>query len=215
MKKWVWIAILLSMVCAINVAPLRAAAQQEEAQQLLLNVEKLNQFREILQKMYQAYKILSTGYTKIRDIASGNYKLHQVFLDGLLAVSPGVRKYQRIADIIQYQLAMLKEYKSAYATFKESGQFNEQEITYLYSVYKNLVNESVQQLDELAMVVTDGKLRMSDSERMEAIDRIFKSMEEKLTFLRDFNQLHTVLAIQRARDTKDINILRQLYDVKK
>jgi hypothetical protein len=55
---------------------------------------------------------------------------------------------------------------------------------------------------------------MSDSERMEAIDRIFISMQDKLTFLRDFNQQHTVLAIQRARDSKDINILRQLYDLK-
>jgi hypothetical protein len=49
---------------------------------------------------------------------------------------------------------------------------------------------------------------------MEAIDRIFKSMQEKLIFLRDFNQQQTVLALNRARDTKDINILRQLYNVK-
>jgi hypothetical protein len=214
MKKWVWMAVILLMACTGSITPLRVSAQQEEAQQLLLNVEKLNQFRQILQQMYKTYTILRDGYTKIRDITSGNYKLHQVFLDGLLAVSPGVRKYQRIADIIQYQLIILKEYKSAYATFKESGQFNEQEITYLFAVYKNLVNESVQQLDELVMVITDGKLRMSDSERMEAIDRIFISMQDKLTFLRDFNQQHTVLAIQRARDSNDINILRQLYDLK-
>jgi hypothetical protein len=37
------------------------------------------------------------------------------------------------------------------------------------SVYSQLVNQSLQNLDDLTNVLTAGKLRMSDDERMRAI----------------------------------------------
>lgn len=194
--------------------PRPAAAQSTEVQQLLLNVEKLDQFRQILNNMYKGYQILYEGYHKIKDITSGNFKLHELFLDGLLAVSPAVRKYHRIPDIIKSQLSLLKEYKWAWSNFRESGQFSEKELSNIYAVYSNLVALSTQQLDELLMIVTSGTLRMSDSERLEGINRICDSMEEKLVFLRDYNRQYGSLALQRAKDSKDINTIKQLYNIK-
>src|SRR5688500_16641044 len=85
-----------------------ALSQTQEATQLLLNYEKLKQLEEILDNMYKGYKILSHRYDRIKGIAEGNYKLHQVFLDGLLAVNPTVRDYQRIPMIIRYQALRLE-----------------------------------------------------------------------------------------------------------
>lgn len=213
MKKNAFV-ILTALVMGLSVIPLRTSAQSDEIQQLVLNLEKLNQFRQILTKMYDGYKILSDGYFKIKEITSGNYKLHQVFLDGLFLVSPTVRKYKRIPDIIEQQLSLLKEYKAAYSNFRESGQFSEKELTDLYSVYQHLVEQSGQQLEELIMIITSGTLRMGDSERLEGIDRIYNSMEEKMSFLRDFNRQYGILAINRAKDSKDIGTLKALYDLK-
>src|SRR5688572_28851208 len=95
-----------------------AVAQTQEAAQLLLNYEKLKQLEEILDNMYKGYKILSQGYNRIKDIAEGNYDLHQVFLDGLFAVNPSVAKYKLIPDIIRYQSLLVKEYKRALKRFK-------------------------------------------------------------------------------------------------
>src|SRR4051812_16580348 len=94
-------------------------AQTQEAAQLLLNYEKLKQLEEILDNMYNGYKILTQGYDRVKGIAEGNYKLHQVFLDGLLAVSPTVRKYKRIPQIIAYQQILVKEYKRAHSRFRD------------------------------------------------------------------------------------------------
>ncbi len=65
-----------------------------------------------------------------------------------------------------------------------------------------MFKESLQNLDDLATVLTANKLRMSDDERLKAIDGIFADMEDKLEFLRYFNNKATVLAIQRARNTR-------------
>jgi hypothetical protein len=186
-----------------------AVAQSAEVQQMLLNVEKLAQLKKILSNMKTGYQIVSGGYNTIKDISKGNFNLHQTFLDGLMQVSPAVKKYRRIGEIISMQGQLVKEYKSAFRRFKASNLFNTNEIVYIKNVYTNLFNKSLQNLEELAMVVTSGKLRMSDDERLNAIDGIFNDAEEKLVFLRTFNKENNVLALQRGREMVDTKVSKK------
>ena len=191
-----------------------ASAQSQEAQQLLLNVEKLAQLKSILNNMYKGYKILTQGYNTIKDISQGNFKLHEGFLDGLLAVSPAVRNYKRVADIIRYQQKIMQEHKKAFTFFKGTGRFSPEELSYMGKVYSNLFQQSLKNLDELIMVITASNLRMSDDERLQAIDRIFVDVEDKLTFLRAFNSSTKLLAVQRMQEQSEVDLLKQLHDVK-
>ena len=92
-------------------------SQAQELQQLALDIEKLTQFKQILSDMKKGYAILLGGYNTIKDISQGNFNLHKDFLDGLLAISPAVAKYTKIADIISMQLQLVKGYKSAWSRF--------------------------------------------------------------------------------------------------
>jgi hypothetical protein len=190
--------------------PVFVSAQSQEAQQLLLDWEKLTQFKKILKDMKDGYQIIHKGYTTIRDISSGNFNLHKNFLDALMDVSPAVKQYKRIADIINYQLQIVKQYKAAFKQFKEDKNFTVQEIDYIGKVYANLFNESVKNLDELAMVITAGKLRMSDDERMQAIDRIYSSIEDQFSFLQDFNSSTSYLSLQRQSEQTEIEMSRKI-----
>ena len=191
----------------------RLYAQSDEVQQLLLNVEKLAQFKQILSDMKKGYQVLSNGYSTVKNLSQGNFNLHKTFLDGLMAVSPAVRKYKKVADIINDQLSILKEYKNAFNRFKQDGNFNTQEIDYLREVYSNLFKQSVNNLDELLTIITANKLRMSDDERLAGIDRVYDDMEDKLIFLRNFNSNTTILAIQRAREKNDAVTTRKMYGI--
>lgn len=203
MKKCV---VILLIVCI----GYTASAQSHEVQQLLLNVEKLSQFKKILQNMYDGYKVLHKGYTTIKDISEGNFSLHKTFLDALLEVSPSVRKYKRIADIINYQVRLVKEYKIAFTEFKSGDVFTPQEIDYLGKVYANLFKESMESLDELMTVITSGKLRMSDDERLQAIDRIYTTVEDQFSFLKEFNSNTAMLAVQRKTEKADIELSKKV-----
>ena len=207
MKKTA-IILLTTLMCHVSFS------QSQEAQQLLLNWEKLTQLKKILNDMYTGYKIVHKGYTTIRDISQGDFTLHKDFLDGLLEVSPVVKKYKRIADIISYQLRIVKGYKTAFDQFKLSKYFTIEEIEYLGKVYSNLLKESLKCLDELAMVITSGKLRMSDDERLQAIDRIYITIVEQFSFLQEFNNSTAVLSVQREKDRQDIDISRKLHDIR-
>lgn len=191
----------------------RCFAQSQETQQLLLNVEKLSQLKNILSDMKRGYTIISNGYNSVKNIAQGNFSLHEVFLDGLMLVNPEIKKYRRVADIISYQKQIITEYKSAFSRFKASDNFSTGEIDYLGKVYKQLFDQSMDNLDELATVITSSKLRMSDDERLAAIDRIFSDTENKLLFLRSFNKEASILNLQRKREKANLKTAQELFGI--
>lgn len=205
MKKCVWILLLvLGLAHCLK-------AQTEEAEQLLLDVQKLSQLKQMLADLNKGYEIVYKGYSTIKNISEGNFNLHKVFLDGLLEVSPAVRNYRKVADIISLQLRIVSEYKSAFKHFKENGKFTADEIDYIGKVYSNLFNESIKNLETLTMIITSGTLRMSDDERLKQIDDLYDDMVEKLSFLRHFNNQTFVLALQRTEEENQINFSKKIY----
>jgi hypothetical protein len=212
MKKIKEIIIGMTMIMLMAI-PKATFSQVTEIQQLILNWEKLAELEKILDNMYTGYKILDKGYTTIKNIAEGNYSIHQIFIDGLMLVNPTVRNYKRIPFIIDYQKLLLKEYSNAYNRFKNDPHFTPQELEYLANVYSYLFTASLRNIDDLVMIITATKLRMSDDERMQAIDRIFYDMESKLIFLRGFNNSTQLLAIQRARSANDVKTIQHLYGI--
>ncbi|WP_073210841.1 hypothetical protein [Flavobacterium xinjiangense] len=205
---------LLLIVMILGVLfPCRVAAQSQEMQQLVLNIEKLAQFKQILTDMKKGYQILNGGYNVVKDLSKGNFSLHETFLDALMQVSPTVRKYKRVGDIIKYQVLLVKEYKAAFNRFRNSGNFSADEIAYFEKVYSKLFKESIRNLDELTTVISANTLRMSDDERLAAIDKVYADMQDKVSFLRNFNNNTSVLAIQRTKERNDVSALRSIYKV--
>lgn len=189
-------------------------AQAFEAQQLLYTLEKYNQNKKMLSQITEGYQIVSSGYDKIKNVASGNFNLHDVFISGLMAVNPEIKKYRRVPDIINYQAAILKEYQSAFSQFKKDGNFTTKEIDYISKVYSNLFDKSIENLDQLLMVTTANKTQMSDGERIAAIDRIYKDIQDKYLFLKSFNGSTKVLSLQRARTKNDLDVTKSIYGIK-
>jgi DNA repair ATPase RecN len=211
MKK-IFIPALL--VCVLTCWGTRGRAQAQELEQLALNIEKLVQFKQILSDLKKAYEVLYKGYTTIKNIAQGNFSLHETFLNGLLEASPAVKKYVKIADIVRLQVALVKEYTAAYQYSKNSGHFTRQELEYMETIYTRLFNDSVKQLDDLVNILTANKLRMSDADRLRSIDGIYSGMSQKIAFLRHFNNSNSLLGIQRSHEQRDVDVMRKLYDTR-
>ena len=205
--------LMVVMICCFAASNTRLYAQSHEVQQLLLNIEKLAQLKDILSNMKKGYEVVSKGYGTVKDLTEGNFSLHKTFLDGLMEVSPAVRKYRKVSEIIDYQLKLVREYKRALQQYNAAGVFSPKELAYIARVYDNLLKRSLDNLDELAMVVTSGKLRMSDDERITAIDRIHHDMSDKLNFLRSFNNSNSILGLQRVREQHDVNSMRKIYGI--
>jgi len=211
MKRGCWM-LLIGLI--VGCTCIKARAQTYEIQQLLLDCEKLTQLKDIYSNMVKGYDILSEGYQAVKDISEGNFDLHQLFLDELLKASPVVRKYYKIAEIVNCQMQIVSEYGAAYKRFKADNNFSVDEILYIGKVYDNLVNESLKGLGDLTTVLTDGALRASDDERLQQIDQLDKDMKERLVFLRYFNNNTSILSLQRTKEKNDANTIGGAYGLK-
>jgi len=214
MKKHWLIFIIFFWVGLVFLKPATCIAQGQELQQLLLNIEKLTQMKSILSDMKTGYQIYQQGYGTISSLSKGNFNLHSVYLNGLMVVSPGVKNYGRVAEIISIQANLVSEYQRNYKQFRLSGSFSSNELNYMGNVYNKLVAETLDNIEELANVVTANKLRMSDADRIKAIDRIYASSSNKLQFLRSFNDQGVSLSLQRSKAMSDTRKLKQLYGIK-
>lgn len=212
MKK---IIIILLLTVGITAAVTHRANAQvstaQDVQHLVLDIEKLTQFKAILSDMQSGYTILTQGYGQVKDISEGNFNLHSAFLNSLMAVSPEIRKYGRIADIIENQASIVSEYKATLKQANACGHFNAQEIVYMNGVFSSLLTQSLNNLTTLANVITAGNLRMSDAERLQAIGHIYSDTQSKLVFLRNFDSQVAILSLQREKAQNDVNTLQKLY----
>jgi hypothetical protein len=203
MKKIKIMVVLLLSTAAAN-------AQTSDLTQLILDIEKLTQLKGILTDMKTGYTIIDGGYNQVKSIADGNFNLHSTFLNGLLAVSPAVAKYGKVADIVLKQGYIVTEYNRYSAQFKQ-GHFSSDELAYMANIYTTLLQQSLQNLSQLTDILLAGKLRMSDDERLRAIDHIDADTDDKLSFLRHFDQQTAILDLQRQKAANDLQTLQKLY----
>jgi hypothetical protein len=192
---------------------LSAKAQSSDLTQLILDIEKLTQLKGILSDMKTGYDIVNGGYNEVKSIQSGNFNLHATFLNGLNAISPAVANYGRVADIILQQANLVTEYNRYKQEFSQSGSFSASELGYMANVYTTLLQQSLQNLSRLTDILMAGKLRMSDAERLKAIDKIYADSSDQYAFLQSFDRQGVVLSMQRSKDLNDTNTLKQLYNI--
>jgi hypothetical protein len=199
-----------ALILAMLFLSMKAHGQSQELQQLLLDMEKLTQFKSILSDMKKGYQIYQQGYGTISNLSKGNFDLHNGYLTGLMAVSPSVQNYGRVAEIISQQASILSEYKRSFSLFKQSGSFSASELNYMNNVYNQIITQSLTNIEELSDLMTAGKLRMSDDDRLRAIDRIYNSSSDQLQFVRYFNRQGTQLSLERSKELNEVNTLKAL-----
>jgi hypothetical protein len=175
-----------------------AQSVADDIQQLLYDAEKLAQLKQILTQMYQEYTLLHTDYEQIKGLSQGTFSLHQAYLDGLLLVSPAVLGYSKVGNVLTNETKLVTGY---------------QELDGYSGNYNVFLQRGQRDVDELTLVTTDGDLRMSDAERLSAIDRIDADMTKQLNLMHSFNNSVAIMAAQRAQEAGDIGTVRNLYGI--
>jgi hypothetical protein len=105
----------------------------------------------------------------------------------------------------------VNEYKGAWALFKQDKNFTADEMDYMQEVYNGIMDESIQNLDQLSLVINAFVTQMSDAKRMEIINEVDHNLDENLSDLREFNNQNKMMSLQRASEKGDIETVRKLY----
>lgn len=140
--------------------------------------------------------------------------LYAEYFEELWKVKNVLAYYHRINDVTKKQIALVAEYKRAFALFKRDKHFSAEEILYMGRVYTGIVGESLKNIDELILVVSSFSTQMADAKRLEIIDKAASQLEVHYNNLKDFNNETILLSLQRAKAGNDIDVIKSLYGIK-
>jgi hypothetical protein len=150
---------------------------------------------------------------EIKDWVQKQKKLYEDYYQELWKVKSALAYYKRVKDIIEQQVAMVNEYKGAWALFKQDKNFTKEEIDYMYNIYSGMMDESLKNIDQLFMVVNAFATQMTDAKRLEIINTVADNVEQQYLDLKEFNNQNKMLSLQRASELGEIEYVRRLYGI--
>jgi hypothetical protein len=150
---------------------------------------------------------------EISDWVEKQRKLYADYFDELWRIKAAIAYYQRVKDIIGNQADMVREYKQAWALFKQDKKFTVDEINYMGQVYQGMLDESLKSIDQLFLVINAFATQMSDAKRLEIINSVSQSFSQNVMDLREFNNQNKMISLQRAAEKGEIDLVKRLYGI--
>lgn len=198
------------LVCGF---PLSGAAQtlgeffkQKKTQKRYL-LQQIAALQVYLGYAKKGYELVGSGLRTVRDISNGEFSLHNAFISSLKKVSPFVRNNSKVAEIIACQLGVMRAFDIG-----EKDKLPISSQLYVQDVKAHLLDECFKDLEELLLVVTAGKVEMSDSDRLDRLDKVYLSMMDKYSFALDFSSQVKLLIAGGTSEEQSINYLKKLYE---
>ncbi len=153
----------------------------------------------------KGYEVADKGINTIRTVKKGDFNMHDQFFSSLKNVSPKISRYVKVADIIAFQVRIIKQTKHTIQGIRETKQFTTDELDYCKKVFDNLMDECIKNIEELLMVITSDVLEMKDDERLKRVDKIYLEMLDKYSFCSSFSEEMGLLSVQRLGGQIEIN----------
>jgi len=166
--------------------------------------------------LQNAQKVLENQLSKLKlyEIADWSEKqkdLYAEYYSSLWKVKSVIAYYKRIHEITSTQVAILDEYRWAWALFEKDKHFSEQELLTMQKVYSGILDESIKNLDELLLVVSSLKTQMEDSARLEIIAAVSERMQSNYADLKRYNAENASLSLKRASSLEDAAKVKEIY----
>jgi len=175
---------------------------QKKTQQKYL-LEQLAALKLYSGYLKKGYEISKSGLSFIKNASKGEFNLHDQFFSSLKTVSPEVLRSGTVVEILERQIFLRRIIQGIDARIKSFPVQGD----YLARVKNNLQQSCLDDLEELLLVLTSGKLEMGDEERLARIDKINMAMEEKEAFAQSF--LHELIALERNK-SREVEFLKRM-----
>jgi hypothetical protein len=210
--------ILLPVIAALFLSDLNAQTVNEwvnqKSTQRKYLLQQISALQVYISYARKGYNIVSGGINTIRDIKKGEFNLHNTFFRSLKSVNPKISRYAKVADIITFQVRIIKLAKQTLQSIREANQFTTEEVDYCTKVFDALLDDCVESIDELLAVITPDKLTMKDNERLARIDRLYADMQDKFTFCSVMSEDVGILALQRMSEQVEIKRSKLINGIK-
>jgi len=206
---------LLLLIIVLSAGSTRAQSfsewfKQKKTQKkyLLAQIAALETYLKAVEK---GYDIAQNGLSAISVLKDGDFMQHVLHFQRLEMVSPRVKSYSKVLAIAEMEDRSQRIRSVLMAEKDLNDLLNTSELTSLHEICDDAGSEGKKDLQELELLVTDGKLKMTDDERILRIDRLYLEVREKLRGVLLLAQNVQSVLVGRTKQRKDLRSLELLY----
>ncbi|WP_130857937.1 hypothetical protein [Olivibacter jilunii] len=152
--------------------------------------------------------IASAGLETIKGFTKGEFNLHSAFIGSLKIASPFIRNNAKVAETIAMQLLIHKMLNG----INGNGILSSDQQSYIGKVRDNVLDGCNRDLEELLLVITSGKVEMTEDERLNRLNRVYDSMRDRSAFVKYFTGEVSALRDQKNAELKSTNQIRNIYE---
>lgn len=162
----------------------------------------------------QGYRAAGSGLKTISGYKNSEYGSHNKYYKQLAQVNPGIEQSEAVKEIHRNATAIRTVFETTIEQVAKEKVMTEKEMNYIRKVYGNLDSKLKQDMEELGMIITPGKLKLSDDERWKKVKEIQVAVANKYAFSLSFNKKAVFISRQRQRELKDIDRLKKIHNIK-
>jgi len=177
--------------------------QRQQTKTILLQ-DAQKQLENIMQK---------TRLADISDWVQQQKDLYEEYYQELWEVKDVLKYYSSVKSMIEKQARLIKSYQQAYATLTRDGHFSAEELDHIRAVYQGILRQSVSTVDQLNTLINAFITQMDDGDRLRIINDLSEDIDRNYHQLQSFTQENILLSLQRARDGKDLIMIKSMYGI--
>jgi hypothetical protein len=168
--------------------------------------------------LQNAQKTLENQLSKLKldEISGWSSKQKDLFssyYQELWSIKTAIAYYSKISELTQKQVALVNSYNRAWNLLKSDKHFSADELAYMTKVYSGILQASVNDLDQILLVINANKTQMPDAKRMEIVNKAADHMDGNYNDLQQFNNQNKLLSLQRAGDENEVLTLKKYYGI--
>lgn len=174
---------------------------------LLQQIAALQTYSGYLKK---GYGIVKDGSGLIKDITGGEFNLHRDYLGSLKNVNPALLKNVKVDAILSMQQAMEQTRYRIRQKTANTAEYKADEIRQIYKLLHGLEEDCSAKMEELLVVISNGKLELTDDERIKRINALHTATQQLYSLHRRMGAMISGMKAHRERELKELQYLLKM-----
>jgi hypothetical protein len=153
---------------------------------------------------------------KLTDITSWvqqQKNLYAEYYNELWQIKNAISAYERIKQMISEEAQIATQFKQMSTVLSQDKHFTAAEVTSMKSIMTGIVNESVNNINQIYLVINAFVTQMADADRLRIIDGAGSRIDKNYTDMQQFYERSSVLSLERAQDANDVAATKALYGI--
>lgn len=156
------------------------------------------------------YKIANGGLGYITGSLKEEFRLHATLYDKLRSVNAVVKNNPQVGNILTWQRDILRSGNS----LEQATYLSAQEKLYVGKVKQALLADCDEQITALQFLLANGKLTMSDDERLKRLNSIHLAMRSNYRFMAGFAGKIKVYGLQKKQEATNLETSKYLFGIR-